>query len=304
MGNTSQLGKMFSSAQAADSAIGMASFSPDPTSFRITYTGKNFEFLRGLALKVAGISLADHKRSMVFRRLVKRVASKGFESFDQYCNYLSSPAGEAEVQQFVNALTTNKTDFFREIHHFEHFAAYLKRQSAGLASRRLRIWSAGCSSGQEPYSIAMSLLEHLPNIRNSDVRILATDIDTDILAKAERGIFQHGDLEGLPKGYLAKYSDTLTENLESRKVTGAVRDLVTFRKLNLHSDWPMRGPFDVIFCRNVVIYFDKQAQRVLFDRFANLLSDGGILYIGHSESLFRVTERFRSDGQSAYRKIS
>ena len=304
MQNSSQLGLMLRSTKASVGAKRVESISPDPSSFNISYTGKNFEFLRGLALKVAGISLADHKRSMVFRRLVRRVVGKGFESFDLYCEYLSSPAGEAEVQQFINALTTNKTDFFREIHHFNHFEAYLKQYAERPSSRRLRIWSAGCSSGQEPYSIAMSLLEHLPNIRNSDVRILATDIDTDILAKAERGIFQHGDLEGLPKGYLAKYSDTLTSNLESRKVTGAVRDLVTFRKLNLHSDWPMRGPFDVIFCRNVVIYFDKQAQRVLFDRFANLLSDGGILYIGHSESLFRVTERFRSDGQSAYRKIS
>ena len=302
--NSSPLGLMLGPTQATNSVKGMRSSSPDPAFFKISYTGKNFEFLRGLALKVAGISLADHKRSMVFRRLVRRVASKGFESFDQYCEYLSSLAGEAEVQQFVNALTTNKTDFFREIHHFKHFEAYLKQLPSGPASRRLRVWSAGCSSGPEPYSIAMSLLEHLPNIRNMDARILATDIDTDILAKAERGIFQHVELQGLSKAYLAKYSDTMADNLESRKVTTAVRDLVTFRKLNLHSDWPMQGPFDVIFCRNVVIYFDKQAQRVLFDRFANLLSDGGILYIGHSESLFRVSERFRPDGQSAYRKIS
>ena len=197
--NSSPLGLMLGPTQATNSLKGMRSSSPDPAFFKISYTGKDFEFLRGLALKVAGISLADHKRSMVFRRLVRRVASKGFESFDQYCEYLSSLAGEAEVQQFVNALTTNKTDFFREIHHFKHFEAYLKQLPSGLASRRLRIWSAGCSSGPEPYSIAMSLLEYLPNIRNMDARILATDIDTDILAKAERGIFQHVELQGLSK---------------------------------------------------------------------------------------------------------
>ena len=304
MNNSSPLGLKFRSPHYVNSAKG-AEYPPlDMTGFSISYTDKNFEFLRAMALEVAGISLADHKRSMVFRRLVRRVASKGFESFDQYCEYLSSLAGEAEVQQFINALTTNKTDFFRENHHFKHFEEYLKQLPSGLTSRRLRVWSAGCSSGQEPYSIAMSLLEHLPNIKNLDARILATDIDTDILAKAERGIFQPVELQDLPSAYLTKYTDSLIDKSESRKVTDAVRNLVTFRKLNLHSGWPMKGPFDVIFCRNVVIYFDREAQRVLFDRFANQLSDGGILYIGHSESLFRVTERFRADGQSVYRKIS
>jgi len=268
---------------------------------------RNFNVIRTLALEKAGITLADHKRNMVYRRLSRRVAALGFADFDDYCALLAGPEAEGEMQHMINALTTNKTDFFRENHHFDHLAATAipAMLSSGMAkSKRLRIWSAGCSSGQEPYSIAMTLVRAVFDLDLFDARVLATDIDTEILARAERGIYAAHELSAIPYGLRSVFFQPAAGHPNQFRAQAALRGLVAFRPLNLHNAWPMKGSFDAIFCRNVVIYFDKMAQMRLFDRFANILAPGGFLYIGHSESLFRVTERFRAVGQSIYRKIA
>ena len=270
-------------------------------------SNRNVIFLRKLALEKAGISLAEHKRNMVYRRLSRRVAAHGFSDFDAYCALLESPEGEREMQLMVNALTTNKTDFFRENHHFDHLAATAIPAILGVGAARqmrLRIWSAGCSSGQEPYTIAMTLVRAVADLASIDARILATDIDTEILGRAERGIYAAPDLAAIPHSLRDVFFEPATGQPNQFRAQAALRALTAFRPLNLHGAWPMKGPFDIIFCRNVVIYFDKATQARLFDRFAGILAPGGFLYIGHSESLFRITERFRTVGQSIYRKIA
>lgn len=267
---------------------------------------KEFDFIRGLAMTHAGIALADYKRNMVYRRVTKRLRALDLASVGDYCRLLADPANAAEIEEFVNALTTNKTSFFREAHHFEHFAQValpniLKRAEVDR-NRRLRVWSAGCSSGQEPYSLAMTLLDNAQKIAGWDVRLLATDIDTDILAKARAGIYSRDETASLSPAFLRSFVESVDGDPEHRRISDRVRAHIVFKQLNLHEPWPMRGPFDAIFCRNVVIYFDKPTQCVLFDRFADILRDGSYLYLGHSESLYKVSDRFRPIGQSIYQK--
>jgi chemotaxis protein methyltransferase CheR len=265
---------------------------------------RQFDFFRDLAKAQAGITLPDYKRNMVYRRISKRLVALDLKDFGSYEELLSAPDGEAEIEFFVNALTTNKTEFFRESHHFEHLASVVlpsvvRRQET---SRKMRIWSAGCSSGQEPYSIAMTLAESLPDLARWDAKILATDIDTDILEQGRKGSYPATEIHEIPPLLRQKYIEAQAD--ESGRMSYALRSLITFNQLNLHGAWPMQRKFEVIFCRNVIIYFDKPSQCRLFDRFANLLNDGGYLYIGHSESLYKVTERFRSIGQSIYQRIA
>ena len=269
---------------------------------------KQFDFFRNLAKAHAGITLPDYKRNMVYRRVSKRLVALGIREFQPYQELLSAPEGEAEIEFFVNALTTNKTEFFRENHHFEHLAAIAlpglckKREAEG--NRKLRIWSAGCSSGQEPYSIGMTLTESISDLARWDAKILATDIDSDILDQGRQGIYPAFEVLEIPTNIRQKYIDMQAQESGSGRMSYEMRSLITFNQLNLHGHWPMQGKFDVIFCRNVIIYFDKPSQCLLFDRFANLLRDDGYLYIGHSESLYKVTERFRSIGQSIYQRIA
>lgn len=265
---------------------------------------RQFDFFRDLAKAQAGITLPDYKRNMVYRRVSKRLVALDLRDFGSYEALLSAPGGEAEIEFFVNALTTNKTEFFRENHHFEHLVSVVlpsvvKRQET---SRKLRLWSAGCSSGQEPYSIAMTLAEAMPDLSRWDAKILATDIDTGILEQGRKGSYPAAEIHEIPPLLRQKYIEAQAD--DGGRMRYALRSLITFNQLNLHGAWPMTGKFDVIFCRNVIIYFDKPSQCRLFDRFANLLNDGGYLYIGHSESLYKVTERFRSIGQSIYQRIA
>ena len=267
---------------------------------------QEFDFIRALAMKHAGIALADYKRNMVYRRVIKRLRALDIAHVGDYCDLLADPANAAEIGELINALTTNKTSFFRENHHFEHFAQTALPRIVARAevdrNRRLRVWSAGCSSGQEPYSLAMTLLDTAPKLVGWDIRILATDIDTDILAKAQAGIYPSDDLRSVSPAFVRNFVEPVSGDREHARVGDKVRDLIVFKHLNLHEAWPMRGPFDAIFCRNVVIYFDKPTQCVLFNRFADMLRDGSFLYLGHSESLYKVSDRFRPIGQSIYQK--
>ncbi|MDP8997224.1 MAG: protein-glutamate O-methyltransferase CheR [Pseudomonadota bacterium] len=271
-----------------------------------TISGAQFDFFRKLALQSAGISIPDFKRSMVHRRILKRLMALNINSFDDYIILLNDERGATEIEFFVNALTTNKTSFFRESHHFDHLAkvAIPEFQASALTTgkRQLRIWSAGCSSGPEPYSIAITLADHLPQLSSWDAKILATDIDTEIVQRASIGIYSPAEIEDVDSLTRRRHFSDLENGHWG--VANELRKLVVFNQLNLHGEWPMQKKFDAIFCRNVIIYFDKPAQRLLFDKFADVMKQDAFLYIGHSESLFRVTDRFEPIGQNIYRKVA
>jgi len=271
-----------------------------------TFTPKDFDRLRGLVRRHTGISLCALKQDMVYRRLSPRLKELGLTCFAEYCQHLSEGDSD-EVEQFTNAITTNLTSFFREPHHFEYLAntalPELIEQKASL--RRLRIWSAGCSSGEEAYSLAMVVKESVPDLAEWDVRILATDIDSNMLTNAKSGIYSQERVQELSEGRLKRFF------LKGRgshrgmvRVAPQLRSLVHFKQLNLVHEWPMRGPFDIIFCRNVVIYFDKETKCATFDRFAELMGNGNHLFVGHSENLFRLSNRFHLVHKTIYRKVA
>ena len=260
----------------------------------------NFRHIQTLAYEITGISLSDHKHNMIYSRLARRLRALNLKSFDEYCALLD--AGDAqEVHEFVNAITTNLTAFFRESHHFEFLRtsvlpSIVKKKGE---SRRIRIWSAGCSTGEEPYSLAM-VIKSFPALKSWDVKILATDLDSNVIATAKTGIYSLDRAAKIADEH-KKYF--LYDKASQRiKVKDAICDLITFKQLNLLHDWPMKGTFDVIFCRNVVIYFDAKTQRQLFDRYANILNEDGYLFIGHSENLHNISDRFTGLGRTVYQR--
>jgi chemotaxis protein methyltransferase CheR len=260
-----------------------------------------FEEIRRLVREHTGISLADSKRELVYSRLVRRLRRLRLGTFREYLAVLAT--GEpAELEEFTNAITTNLTSFFREPHHFEFLAETVLPliEKRNAATRRLRIWSAGCSTGEEPYSIAITLQEQIARFRGWDVRILATDLDSQVLAHAKAGHYRDERFEKMTSARRHRWFDVGRDG--SGTAIGELRQLIAFRQLNLMDSFPMRGPFDVIFCRNVVIYFDKPTQRELFDRMAGIQNDCDHLFIGHSESLFKVCERYQLIGKTIYRK--
>jgi chemotaxis protein methyltransferase CheR len=261
-----------------------------------------FAAIAAMVRQATGIVLGATKRDLVFGRLSRRLRALGLNDFAAYRALVEGPDGQAEREMMVNALTTNLTGFFREAHHFQALAEdVLPGLLASATGReRIRIWSAACSSGEEPYSIAMVLHKALGEHHRCDARILATDIDTNMVGIARAGRYEAERVAPVPGAYrsaMRRGKDGMVEMADS------VKNLITFNPLNLLEAWPMRGPFDVIFCRNVVIYFDKETQRRLFDRFADIMAPNGRLFIGHSETLFRVCDRFENLGRTMYRKI-
>ncbi len=271
------------------------------------FTGADFRFIRDLVAERTGIMLSENKRDLVYGRLSRRLRELGLSCFRDYCSLLEKGESE-EMVQFVNAITTNLTSFFREDHHFEFLGktllpALLDKKIKNNLPRRLRIWSAGCSTGEEPYSIAMVLKEALGRDDKWDARILATDLDTKVLEKASSGVYEQQRVEGLSKSRLQQWIKKGSGNNAGKvRVSPELQKLITFKQLNLMNDWPMSGPFDLIFCRNVVIYFNKPTQQVLFDRYAGLLDEGGHLFLGHSETMFQKTDRYRLIGKTIYQK--
>jgi chemotaxis protein methyltransferase CheR len=261
-----------------------------------SFSDKEFAFLATLANKVTGIQLADNKRDMVYSRLVRRVRALHLESFADYCALLASEAGKEEMLHLVNAITTNLTHFFREAHHFEHLAEEVLQPLHKKGVRKLRIWSAG-SSGMEPYSLAMTMRHHIPNLDAWDARILATDIDTTMLDKGVAGVYPMNEYSAIPKDY---GYDIRIEG-EQMYMSDDLRTMIAFKQLNLLESWQMKGMFDAIFCRNVVIYFDKDTQETLFARMAKLLAPHGFLYIGHSENITTIAPQFTLIGRTIYR---
>ncbi len=262
----------------------------------------DFQTLTRLAYEYAGIALAETKQNLIYSRLSRRLRALRLETFSDYCEYLTGNA--SEVENFINSISTNHTKFFRESHHFDHFRAHVAAPFAQAAARkpgqRLRVWSAGCSSGEEPYTIAVVLHREIKNMASNDVRILATDIDTDVLTKAAQGEFAAGALDEIPSQYHSCFQ-SMNDGTKVL-VDEDVQSLLTFRRLNLMEDWPFKGLFDAIFCRNVMIYFDTPTKTKLVDRFKKQLKPDGWLYIGHSESLIGSHPGLELVGRTTYRR--
>ncbi len=264
---------------------------------------QDFRVIRELVHEETGINLSDTKRDMVYGRLAKRIRAIGLRSFSEYIGHVRDPAA-GEMPHLVNAITTNLTSFFREPHHFDFLrdTALPESVQANRALARLRIWSAGCSTGEEPYSIAITLHEFLQgHARGFDCRILATDLDTNVLQTGSIGVYDISRVESIPAIRKKKYFLRRGDQVRVKEV---LRPYIQFRELNLLKPWPMRGRFDVIFCRNVLIYFDQPTQQKLFERYAAQLRDGGYLIIGHSETMNPKNPRYDYLGKTIYRKIA
>lgn len=264
-----------------------------------------FKQIRKLVYEYTGINLSEGKKDMIYSRLARRLRQLNLDQFSDYLNLLADAEGD-EIGDFMNSVTTNLTAFFREMHHFEYLKNELVPQLMKINSdtRRIRIWSAGCSTGEEPYSIAITMKEAIPERAGWDVKILATDLDTNVLATASRGVYGQDRIEGIHQDMLKRwFLKGKGEQAGMVRVRPELRDMIMFKPLNLMQDWPVKPGIDILFCRNVVIYFDKETQRVLFDRYANTLADHGQMFIGHSETLYKVSERFKLLGKTVYQKI-
>lgn len=270
---------------------------------------EEFSLIQSLIKAQTGIALSEHKRSLVASRLGKRLRALELPSLRTYYDYLMGPDGAAELENFVNAMTTNKTDFYRERAHFDFLerevVPALKARAAQTGERRVRIWSAGCSTGEEPYTISLTLCEALGRMLAWDVRILASDIDTDVLSQAAEGIYPQERVSEIPSALLQRYFLRGTgKNTGLVKVGREIRSLITFRRINLLEEpWPIYTLFDCIFCRNVIIYFDRPTQCRLMSRFAAQLKGEGFLFLGHSESLHGVCDQFSFLRNTIYRKL-
>lgn len=263
-------------------------------------TAEDLRRITERCLRSYGIELGEQKRQMVYSRLSRRLRALGVPNFTAYLAFLDSPAGSGEIELFGNCLTTNLTAFFREAHHFTHFETEIRKTPPADRAQRLRIWSAGCSTGEEAYTQAMILRANAGVLAGRDHKILATDIDTEVLRFASRGIYAPDRVQTLPPRFAVP--DYITAHRDGVSITEPVRSLITFRMLNLIGPWPFRGAFDVIFCRNVLIYFSGETKSRLIDQMAALLRPGGILYLGHSESILGTHPQLTAEGHTTYRR--
>ncbi len=268
------------------------------------FRDEDFNALRTLVRQLTGIALSEAKRELVYGRLSRRLRALGLQSFSAYRDLLTDNPEGPEMVEFINAITTNLTSFFRESHHFDHLREQvllpLLQRGSG---QRLRIWSAGCSTGEEPYSIAMTVRETVPENVRLDIKILATDLDSDVLARARAGVYGEDRVSALSAQRRDRFfREHRDGGVVKYRVTPDLQQLITFNQLNLMNPLPMKGPLDVIFCRNVVIYFDKETQRDLFRRYSQLQRPGDTLFLGHSESMFKVSDDYTLVGRTIYRR--
>jgi chemotaxis protein methyltransferase CheR len=263
------------------------------------FTDEDFERVRKLIYERAGISLAPIKRDMVYSRLARRLRALNFESFVDYLKFLLSPSGEEEWELFVNSLTTNLTSFFREAHHFD----ILQRHMAELKQRPIRIWCSAASTGEEPYTLAITACETFGSM-TPPVEIVASDIDTSVLAKAKRGVYPFERVERLSPERLRRFFLKGTGAQSGMvRIRPELQKLVSFTRVNLlDARYPINGPFDVMFCRNVMIYFDKPTQYEILKKFVPLLKADGLLFAGHSESFLHAADLFHSLGRTVYER--
>lgn len=276
-----------------------------PEDTRLVISDDEFRLLREFIHLHTGIALSEHKRALVCSRLAKRLRFHGLRHYSRYYSLLTEgdPEGH-ELVAMINCITTNKTDFFREQHHFQFLKevmipTYLQNQNR---IRPMRIWSAASSTGEEAYSIAMTVLDAMQSCSELDVRILATDIDTDVISRAQNGIYTLEQAKQIPQTFLHRHflkGQGAHENYVMAKP--ALRKLIQFNWLNLLNEpWPMKERFDVIFCRNVLIYFDKPTQQKLFLRMGSALKKEGYLMLGHSEAMHGLVHKFKLVGHSIY----
>ncbi len=268
------------------------------------FTADDFQQIATLIKEASGIHLTEAKASLVYSRLAKRLRTTGISSFSDYCTFVTSNDGVEERNNMLNALTTNVTRLFREPHHFDILKKTVLPPLLAQAKRgrRVRLWSSACSSGEEPYSIALTILSLLPDASSYDIKILASDIDKNILDKAQCGVYRASNVEAVPKALKQKYFEKTNRTGDEWRVNDTVKKLITFRQLSLITPWPVRGPFDIVFCRNVVIYFEDDTQRQLWQKFQNVMAPGGWLFIGHSERISGpAAAAFSSQGLTAYR---
>jgi chemotaxis protein methyltransferase CheR len=259
---------------------------------------REFQFVSDLVHSHCGINLHDGKKELVQGRLARCVRQSGFANVGEYLAHVRDDASGNELAGLTDAISTNLTSFFREKSHFDHLGAEFlpaliarKRKSG---DQRIRGWSAGCSTGEEPYTIAITLLEGLGRGGNWDTKLLATDISRPVLGHAKHGIYEHSRLSTVPNALRERHFSQAGRGHEATyQANDTLRKTIRFNHLNLMAAWPFKGPFDFIFCRNVMIYFDKPTQQKLVNRFWQCLAPGGLLFTGHSESLTGVAHKFR-----------
>lgn len=265
-------------------------------------TRKDLAAIADMIYADAGIYLNESKASLVYSRLSKRLRKIGLKSFRDYCDLVSSERGVDERREMLSQLTTNFTKFYREQHHFDHLADDVLPELIARAKSggRVRIWSSACSLGHEPYSIAMTVLSKFPDAKQYDFRILASDIDPKVVKSASEGIYTADAIAPVPLDMRREYFQSLDRG--QFQVAQKVKELISFRELNLIGNWPFKGKFDVIFCRNVVIYFDDETQSRIWQRYADVIMRQGILYIGHSERLSGPAKlKFENVGVTAFK---
>lgn len=278
----------------------------DFTDGEFAFTSADFLRLAEILRAETGIALDHGKMTLVYSRLAKRLRTLGLTSFRGYCALISAEAGAGERRLMIESLTTNVTRFFREAHHFDQLAAEVLPDLIAEARQggRVRLWSAGCSSGEEPYSLALTVLALLPDASRYDIKILATDIDTQILRQGQEGRYPNAAVARIDPALRERWMtcDDAVAGAPAWRVGEEMRALVSFRAANLLGDWPMKGPFQVIFCRNVVIYFDEALRDDVLNRMGALLAPGGYLYVGHSERLKPSVSDLRFVALSTYRR--
>ena len=260
-----------------------------------------FQEISRIVYHQCGINLKSGKEALVRARLMKRLRALEMPSVKAYMDLISSAQGEHEIHTLIDVMTTNKTSFFREAAHFDYLADVILPD---IEHHRLRFWSAACSSGEEPYTLAMVLRESIPSIDQKDILILSTDISNRMLEAARAGVYSRERLAGVSRPLLHKYFERVAGTGQGFRVGPALRKLVRLAPLNLMQAWPMKGPFNVIFCRNVMIYFDRPTQQSLVNRFYDLLAPGGYLFVGHSEGLSGIRHEFQYMKPAIYRKRS
>lgn len=271
-----------------------------PREFR--FTVDDFNFLRKLSNEHSGIQVPDERFDMFYSRLSKRVRKLGLIDFKEYCQYLKEYP-EHEFTEFINSITTNLTAFFREIHHFDYLrdAVIPEVMKRNKATKQIRVWSAGCSTGEEPYTLAMILLDNVP--ADWDIKILATDLDTNVLQTAMDGVYSEERVTDLSEEILKRW---FMRGKDAQgglvKVRPQLQKIIQFKKLNLMQDWPMKCHFDFIFCRNVLIYFDRDTKALLASKYAKMLASRSWLFIGHSESLNQLSNEFDLVATTTYKK--
>lgn len=267
------------------------------------FTEKDFNYLRKVANEYSGITVSDDKYDMYYARIAKRVRSLGLNDFSEYCSYLKNNH-KKEFTNFINSITTNLTSFFRENYHFEYLEntiipEYKKKHAA---KKSIRVWCSAASTGEEPYSIAITLAENF-NRHNWDITFLATDIDSDVLAKARAGVYESQRIANLSSSRKSRWFRKGTgENKGIVRVDDELRNMISFKRLNLIQEWPIKKKFDIIFCRNVFIYFDGPTKEMILERYYDLLNDDGYLILGHSESIHSMNTDYKAVGHTIYRK--